>query len=165
MRERWTTIIAQQHAERVARTIRAALATAPVVAREGRELRDFRQAQSSFRHNLTLTGAAIITLALAVGGTALYSRFPDERAQFWVPYAVPTIEAEPVRTIGFNAIGRLKSGVTPAQVEVEGTMAARALPRLPSSDEMFGKGGQVIVRARPLADDIAAVAPEAGSHR
>jgi predicted permease len=83
-------------------------------------------------------------------------RFPDERAQFWVPYAVPTIQAEPVRTVGFNAVAHLSPGVTAEQVEAEGTAAARALPRPPSSDVVFGKGGPVVVHARSLAEDIAA---------
>jgi putative ABC transport system permease protein len=83
-------------------------------------------------------------------------RFPDERAQFWVPYAVPTIEAEPVRTVGFNAVARLSPGATAEQVEAEGTAAARALVRPPSSDVVFGKGGPVVVHARALAQDIAA---------
>jgi predicted permease len=83
-------------------------------------------------------------------------RFPDERAQFWVPYAVPTIEAEPVRTVGFNAVARLAPGATPAQVEAEGTLAARALERPPSSDVVFGKGGLAVVHARALAEDMAA---------
>ena len=83
-------------------------------------------------------------------------RFPDEQAQFWQPYAVPTIAAEPRRTLGFNAIARLLPGATPAQVEVEGTSAARALERPPSSELVFGKGGPVVVHARALAEDVAA---------
>jgi predicted permease len=82
--------------------------------------------------------------------------FPDREVECWLPYAVPTIEAEPVRTMGFNAIARLAPGVTPEQVEAEGTAAARATVRPPSSDVIFGKGGPVVVHARGLADDIAA---------
>lgn len=83
-------------------------------------------------------------------------RFPDERAQFWLPYAVPTIEAEPVRTLGFNAVARLSAGATSAHVEAEGTAAARAVDRPPSSNVVFGTGGPVVVHARPLAQDITA---------
>jgi predicted permease len=91
-----------------------------------------------------------------VGVAAPSFRFPDERAQMWLPYAVPTIGAEPVRTLGFNAVARLAPGATPAQMEAEGTAAARALERPPSSDVVFGKGGPVVVHARALAEDIAA---------
>ena len=83
-------------------------------------------------------------------------QFPNDRVQFWVPYAVPTIESEPVRTAGFNAVARLAPGASAAQVEAEGTAAARALAHLPSSDVVFGQGGPVVVHARVLADDIAA---------
>ena len=82
--------------------------------------------------------------------------FPDREVEFWLPYAVPTIEAEPARTMGFNAIARLAPGATPEQAEAEGTAAARAMVRPPSSDVIFGKGGPVVVHARGLAEDIAA---------
>ena len=78
--------------------------------------------------------------ATVIGVTRAGWRFPDERAQFWVPYAVPTIEAEPVRTMGFNAIAHLSPGATASQVEAEGTAAARALTRPPSSDVVFRQG-------------------------
>jgi putative ABC transport system permease protein len=91
-----------------------------------------------------------------VGVASASFRFPDERAEIWVPYAVPTIEAEPVRTVGFNAVARLTPGVSPGQVEAEGTAAARAVERPPSSDVLFGKGGPVVVRVRALSQDMAA---------
>ena len=83
-------------------------------------------------------------------------RFPDEKVQFWIPYAVPTVQAEPVRTFGFNAVARLSPGATAAQVEAEGTSAARAVERPPSTDVVFGKGAPVVVHARELAGDMAA---------
>ena len=57
-------------------------------------------------------------------------RFPDEKVQFWVPYAVPTIQAEPLRTFGFNAVARLSQGATAAQV---GSAHAEGVPRTRSS--------------------------------
>lgn len=83
-------------------------------------------------------------------------RFPNRRVQFWRPYAIPTVAAEPRRTVTFTALGRLASGATPAQAEAEGTAAARSMPRPMSADLMFGKGGPVVVHARPFAADIAA---------
>lgn len=83
-------------------------------------------------------------------------QFPSGRADCWRPYAVPTPAAESRRTFGFNAVVRLAPGATPAQVEAEGTAAARSVARPVSTDVVFGKGGQVVVRARSLAEDTAA---------
>jgi predicted permease len=93
---------------------------------------------------------------IVIGVASPSFRFPDERTQFWRPYAVPTIAAEPVRTLGFNAVARLSPGTTPAQVEAEGTSVARALESPPSSDVVFGMGAPVVVHARVLAEDVAA---------
>lgn len=83
-------------------------------------------------------------------------QFPIDRSDCWRPYAVPTPAAEPRATVGFNAVARLAPGVSPAQVEAEGTAAARSVPRPMSTEVVFGKGGAVVVHARPLAEDIAA---------
>jgi putative ABC transport system permease protein len=83
-------------------------------------------------------------------------RFPDRSVQFWTPYVIPTLAAEPVRTAVFTAIGRLKAGVSLAQAEAEGTSAARSMPRPMSTNLTFGKGGAVVVHAAPFADDLAA---------
>lgn len=91
-----------------------------------------------------------------VGVAAPSFRFPDRRAQFWIPQVVPTLASAPLRTATFTALGRLAPGITPAQAEAEGTAAARSMPRPMSADLMFGKGGPVVVHARPLADDLAA---------
>jgi hypothetical protein len=58
------------------------------------------------------------------------------------------------RTVVFTPLGRLRPGVTPQQAEAEGTAVARTVPRPPSTDFFFGRGGAVVVRARPLVDDL-----------
>jgi putative ABC transport system permease protein len=52
-----------------------------------------------------------------------------------------------------EAIARLAPGVTVAQAEAEGTALARRVAR-PRADLIFGKGGPVEVRVRPLADQM-----------
>jgi predicted permease len=56
----------------------------------------------------------------------------------------------------FQAVGRLKPGVTPRQVEAEGTAAARAGDRPMVADLLFGKGRPVEVRAQPFAEQMTA---------
>lgn len=81
-------------------------------------------------------------------------QFPSDTAQFWVPYAVPTVASEPRRTSGFNAIGRLADTASARDVEREGTTAARAATRPMSAEVVFGKGGPVVVHARRLREDL-----------
>ncbi|MGH9331662.1 MAG: ABC transporter permease, partial [Vicinamibacterales bacterium] len=82
--------------------------------------------------------------------------FPDRRVLFWVPYVVPRVAGDSPSTRAFSAIGRLKPGVSTAQAEAEGTAAARSMPRPMSTELFFGKGGPVVVHARPLAEDMTA---------
>jgi putative ABC transport system permease protein len=83
--------------------------------------------------------------------------FPNDRSDCWRPYAIPMPAADaPGRTFGFNAVARLRPGVTPEQLEAEGTSAARSVERPMSTDVIFGKGGPVVVHARPLVEDMAA---------
>jgi putative ABC transport system permease protein len=81
--------------------------------------------------------------------------FPDPRAQFWLPHVISRAPGQPGAMV-FTAVARLKPGVTPAQAEAEGTGAARANPRPPVMDLFFGRGGSVVVHARPLVDDMTA---------
>ena len=78
--------------------------------------------------------------------------FPDRDARFWKPF-VP-----PARTVAntqlMSVIARLEPGVTPAQAAAEGTAAARSVTRPISAELLFGKGGPVEVRVRPLSDAI-----------
>jgi putative ABC transport system permease protein len=80
-------------------------------------------------------------------------RFPDPHVQLWLPYVIPQTQQQ-ARTVVFTALGRLVTGATPAQAEAEGTAAARSAPRHPLTEFFFGKGGAVVVHARPLADDL-----------
>ena len=74
--------------------------------------------------------------------------FPNRHVLFWVPYVPPATGAV------FSAMGRLRPGVTAAQAEAEGTAAARSLPRPPSAEFFFGKGGPVVVHARTFVTDM-----------
>lgn len=83
--------------------------------------------------------------------------FPDHRALFWTPYVPPRVSADPAlreRVSVFSAIGRIAPGMTAAQVEAEGTAAARSVAVTPTTQLLFGRGGPPVVRARPLADDM-----------
>jgi len=83
--------------------------------------------------------------------------FPDRRARYWSPYAVQRVSTDPERsqrTSGLTAIARLAVGATAAQVEAEGTAAARSVPVTTSTQVLFGKGGPPVVHTRPLASDL-----------
>jgi putative ABC transport system permease protein len=82
--------------------------------------------------------------------------FPERRVLFWTPYILPRVDRQGLSTRVFSAIGRMKPGVSIAQVEAEGTAAARSMPRPMSTELFFGKGGPVVVRVRPLVDDMTA---------
>jgi predicted permease len=58
------------------------------------------------------------------------------------------------RTSGLSAIARLAPGATIAQVEAEGTAAARRVPVTASTRLLFGNGGPPVVHARPLIADV-----------
>ena len=75
----------------------------------------------------------------------------------WIPYVIP-LAPSPAGPFVFTALARVKAGVTLAQVEAEGTAAARAAPSHRLTDFFFGKGGAPVVHARPLADDMTLVA-------
>ena len=78
--------------------------------------------------------------------------FPERAVQLWVPYPLAD-GSRPNDTSVFSALGRLRAGITPPQAASEGTMMARSVPRGALADFFFGKGGPVIVHARPLLAD------------
>lgn len=92
--------------------------------------------------------------AVVIGVAMPDMTFPSDRADCWQPYSPPDPTAAR-STSGFNAIARLTPGATPEQVAAEGTAAARAVDRPPSTRVVFGHGGPVVVHARPLAEDMA----------
>jgi putative ABC transport system permease protein len=92
---------------------------------------------------------------LIVGVAPPELQFPDKRVLFWVPTAIPRVTADATRP--FTALGRLRPGIAPAQAEAEGTAIARSVARPAMSTQFFfGKGGPVVVHARPLTADMTA---------
>lgn len=81
--------------------------------------------------------------------------FPDRDTKLWLPYVLPRYAdaKQPGMRVMF-AIGRLAAGVTPAQAATEGTAAARSAPRPMVADLLFGKGGPVEVRVRPIVEEL-----------
>jgi predicted permease len=81
-------------------------------------------------------------------------RFPVPEVLFWVPDVLPRAGSNSGQMVAFTALGRVRPGVTTQQAEAEGTAAARSVPRPPSAEFFFGKGGPVVVHARTLAADM-----------
>ena len=84
--------------------------------------------------------------------------FPDPRVRLWLPYRIPRSATAPASAAAFTALARLEPGVSLAQVEAEGTAIARAAPKHRLTEFFFGKGGPVVVHARPLVEDMTASA-------
>ena len=93
--------------------------------------------------------------------------FPDRETRLWTPFAI-----KPVTTPGqqganislFNAVGRLRPGVTPEQAAAEGTARGRSIPVdgmiKVVSIAVFGSDGPTEVTTVPLlADLVASVRP------
>jgi len=84
--------------------------------------------------------------------------FPDRETRAWVPFYV-----QPVTTPGrdgfsismFQAVGRLREGVTPAQAAAEGTARGRSVPD-PGvvSMAVFGSNGPVNVTVVPMLEAL-----------
>ncbi len=86
--------------------------------------------------------------------------FPDRDAQIWRPFYVPpVIGSDPTRRSLslFQALGRLKPGVTAAQAAAEGTARAAAAPPLEMVGvAVFGTRGAPTISAVPLLDALTA---------
>jgi predicted permease len=83
--------------------------------------------------------------------------FPTPAARLWLPSPIRVA----IRPGGgslislFDAVARLKPGVTPAQAAGEAERAARALPDLgPVIPAVFGSKGEAVVVAQPLAEAL-----------
>ncbi|HSC28005.1 MAG TPA: ABC transporter permease [Vicinamibacterales bacterium] len=87
--------------------------------------------------------------------------FPDREAEAWLPLQVARVEAGAgvIRAMIFNAVARIRPGVTPEQAAGEGTSRGRAAPKLGlAAVALFGSDGEVAVSATParaaLTDDV-----------
>lgn len=90
-----------------------------------------------------------------IGIAPAWFYFPNRDARLWRPYGDPRgPDADERQTFTMTIIGRLRPGATIAQVEAEGTAAARAVPRPMSAQLMFGQGAPPQVRARFLVDSL-----------
>lgn len=89
-----------------------------------------------------------------VGVTPASFMFPDRATRLWVPYVVvPMVsKTSPVQSMQlFQALGRLRPGVTPEQAAAEGTARGRTVPsRGPVIMAVFGSDGPVDVSAVPM---------------
>ena len=104
-------------------------------------------------------GASVVvdgTAHTIVGVAPATFEFPDPRVKIWLPYLIPRSAAAPTGAIVFTALARIAPGATLAQVEAEGTAAARAAPPHRLTDFFFGKGGPPVVHARRLVEDMTA---------
>ena len=88
-----------------------------------------------------------------VGIAPSWFYFPDRDVRLWTPYVHPIgPDTDQRRTFIMSVVGRLRPGATLAQVEAEGSAAARDVPRPMSAELMFGKGTAPQVRVRRLVD-------------
>ena len=82
--------------------------------------------------------------------------YPDSQARAWIPLRVDPSVGSSLSM--FNAIARLRPGVTAAQAAAEGTALGRAVPSSPSMDmtvrAIFGDSGPVQISAVPLRDAL-----------
>ena len=96
-----------------------------------------------------------------VGVAAPGFAFPSKEARLWTPQTrVPRDDSAKGGARIFEAIGRLRPGITREQAEAEGTAAARSVKRPMVVDLLFGKGRPVEVRVVSALDEaIASVKP------
>ena len=108
-------------------------------------------------------GAAdVVGRTLRIGGTAhtivgvtpAPFMFPDRATRAWTPYViVPMVsKTSPVQSMQlFQALGRLRPGVTPEQAAAEGSARGRTVPsRGPVVMAVFGSDGPVEVSVIPM---------------
>jgi predicted permease len=100
------------------------------------------------------TGAPYTIIGVMPAGFA----FPDTTTRAWVPFHVRPVVTpgiEGYNILMFQAIGRLRDGVTPAQAAAEGTARGRGVPpHAPVAMAVFGSNGPVEVSAVPLLDAL-----------
>ena len=75
--------------------------------------------------------------------------FPDRQSRAWVPFVVRPASGNYLSM--FNAIARLKPGVTAAQAAAEGTGRGRFAPDTGmTTTAIFGGAGPIAISAEPL---------------
>jgi predicted permease len=94
------------------------------------------------------------TASTIVGVMPASFAFPDRETRAWQPLYIPRV-TEPNRPGHnlslFQAVGRLRDGVTPEQAAAEGTARSRSTPDLgPVAMAVFGSNGPVEVTAVPF---------------
>lgn len=85
--------------------------------------------------------------------------FPDRDTQAWRAMYIPDVRpgADMIRAMIFNALGRLRAGVTPEQASAEGTARGRAAPTLGQAAlALFGSTGAIQITAIPARDAMTA---------
>jgi putative ABC transport system permease protein len=85
--------------------------------------------------------------------------FPDHETQAWLPLPIArvTAGADVIQAMIFNAIARLRPGVTAQQAAGEATSRARAAPSLGSASvALFGSSSDIAVAAVPARDALTA---------
>jgi putative ABC transport system permease protein len=93
-----------------------------------------------------------------VGVLPRQSGYPDPDVLAWVPFRVPPTTGNMLSL--FDAVARLRPGVSAAQASAEGTARAQAAPRTADSGmvirAVFGEDGEVQVSATPLREALTA---------
>ncbi len=81
--------------------------------------------------------------------------YPDHRSRAWVPFHVPLPVGNYMAV--FDAVAKLRPGVTPAQAAAEGTTRGRfAADTGPTTVAIFGGRGPIGVSAQPMKDALTA---------
>jgi putative ABC transport system permease protein len=83
--------------------------------------------------------------------------FPDRDTEAWLPLGVARVEPgeKTIRAMIFNALARLRPGVSPQQAASEGTSRGRGAPTLGSAAvALFGTSDDIAVSAIPARDAL-----------
>jgi predicted permease len=79
--------------------------------------------------------------------------YPDQQVRAWVPFRVSPVNGNSLSV--FNAIGRLRSGVTASQAAAEGTARGRfAADTGLTTMAIFGSKGPVEISAQPVREAL-----------
>jgi predicted permease len=85
--------------------------------------------------------------------------FPDRETDAWLPLTIARVEAggQVIRAMIFNAVARLRPGVSPEQAAGEGTARARGAPQLGlAAVALFGTNDDIAVSAIPARTALTA---------